>query len=156
MARVGCSERTALKDVYYQGWERSPAQVGCMRQVLRAGALGRPRGKGRRWRREVGSGWGTHVNPRLVHVNVWQKPLQYCKVISLKLIKINKKKFSKPGFSNTWTVSFQMFKLVLEKAEESEIKWPTSLDHRKSKRVPEKHLFLLYWLCQSPWLCGSQ
>ena len=27
-------------------------------------------------------------------------------------------KFSKPGFSNTWTVNFQMFKLVLEKAEE--------------------------------------
>ena len=23
------------------------------------------------------------------------------------------------------------------------------LDHGKSKRVPEKHLFLLYWLCQS-------
>ena len=30
------------------------------------------------------------------------------------------------------------------------------LDHRKSKRVPEKHLFLLYWLCQSLRLCGSQ
>ena len=30
------------------------------------------------------------------------------------------------------------------------------LDHRKSKRVPEKHLFLFYWLCQSLWLCGSQ
>ena len=34
------------------------------------------------------------------------------------------------------------------------------LDHRKSKRVPEKHLFLLYWLCQSLWLwitinCGK-
>ena len=29
-------------------------------------------------------------------------------------------------------------------------------DHRKSKRVPEKHLFLLYWLGQSLWLCGSQ
>ena len=42
-----------------------------------------------------------------------------------------------------------MFKLVLEKAEEPEIKWQTSLNHRKSKRVPEKHLFLLYWLCQS-------
>ena len=26
---------------------------------------------------------------------------------------------------------------------------------KKSKRVPEKHL-LLYWLCQSLWLCGSQ
>ena len=30
------------------------------------------------------------------------------------------------------------------------------LDHRKSKRVPEKHLLLLYWLCQSLWLHGSQ
>ena len=29
------------------------------------------------------------------------------------------------------------------------------LDHWKSKRVPEKHLFLLFWLCQSLWLCGS-
>ena len=28
--------------------------------------------------------------------------------------------------SNTWTVNFQMFKLVLEKAEEPEIKLPTS------------------------------
>ena len=39
-----------------------------------------------RW--EGGSGWGTHVNPWLIHVNVWQNPLQYCKVISLQLIKI--------------------------------------------------------------------
>ena len=30
------------------------------------------------------------------------------------------------------------------------------LDHGKSKRVPEKHLFLLYWLCQSLWLCEPQ
>ena len=37
-----------------------------------------------------------------------------------------------------------MFKLDLEKAEEAEIKLPTSLDHRKSKRIPEKHLLLLY------------
>ena len=36
-------------------------------------------------------GWGTHVNPWLIHVNVWQKSLQYCKVISLQLIKINEK-----------------------------------------------------------------
>ena len=58
--------------------------------------------------------------------------------------------------SLTRTVNFQMFKLVLEKAEEPEIKLPTSLAHGKSKRVPEKHLFLLYWRCQSLWLCGSQ
>ena len=30
------------------------------------------------------------------------------------------------------------------------------LYHQKSKRVPEKHLLLLYWLCQSLWMCGSQ
>ena len=30
------------------------------------------------------------------------------------------------------------------------------LNRYPSKRVPEKHLFLLYWLCQSLWLCGSQ
>ena len=35
---------------------------------------------------------GTHVNPWLICVNVWQKPLQSCKVISLQLIKINEKK----------------------------------------------------------------
>ena len=29
------------------------------------------------------------------------------------------------------------------------------LDHQ-SKRVPEKHLFPLYWQRQSLWLCGSQ
>ena len=38
---------------------------------------------------------GTHVNPWLIHVNVWQKPLQYCKLISLQLIKINGKKLQK-------------------------------------------------------------
>ena len=35
------------------------------------------------------------------------------------------------------------FKLDLEKAEEPEIKLPTFAGSRKSKRVPEKHLFLL-------------
>ena len=82
-ARVGCFKRTASKHVYYQVWNRSPAQVGCMRQVLRPGALGRPRGI----RRGGESGWGIHVKPWLILVNVWQKPLQYCKVISLQLIK---------------------------------------------------------------------
>jgi len=37
------------------------------------------------WDGEGGSGWGTHVHPWLIHVNVWQKPPQYCKVISLQL-----------------------------------------------------------------------
>ena len=46
--------------------------------------------------REVGggSGWGIHVNLWLIHVNVLQKPPQYCKVISLQLIKIDGKKIN--------------------------------------------------------------
>ena len=84
------SKRTVLFSQiipYYQVWNRSPVQVGCMRQVLRAGGLGWPRGMGwgRRW--EGGTGWGAQVSPWLIHVNVWQKPLQYCKVISLQIKK---------------------------------------------------------------------
>ena len=37
-------------------------------------------------------------------------------------------------------MNFQMFNLDFKKAEEPEIKLPTSMDHRKSKRVPEKNL----------------
>ena len=47
-------------------------------------------------------------------------------------------KFSKPDFSNTWTVNFQMFKLVLEKAEEPEIKLPTSAGSSKKHENSRK------------------
>ena len=47
-------------------------------------------------------------------------------------------KFSKPGFSNTWTENFQMFKLVLEKAEELEIKLPTSTGSSKKQESSRK------------------
>ena len=42
-------------------------------------------------------------------------------------------KISKPGFSNTWTMNFQMFKLDLEKTEEPEIKFPTSFGSSKKQ-----------------------
>ena len=90
--RVGCFERTALKHVYYLRVKQITSQVGCMRQVLRPCALGRPREIGGKGRWEGGLGWGIHVTPWLIDVNVRQKPLQYCKVISLQLIKINGKK----------------------------------------------------------------
>ena len=42
-------------------------------------------------------------------------------------------KFSKPGFNSTRTENFQMFKLVLEKAEKPEIKLPTSAGSQKKQ-----------------------
>ena len=58
-------------------------------------------------------------------------------------------KISTPGFNSTWMENFQMFKLDFEKAEEPEIKLPTSTGSSKKHRIPEKLLLLLYWLCQS-------
>ena len=47
-------------------------------------------------------------------------------------------KFFKTGFNSTWTVKFQMFKLVLEKAEEPEIKMPTSTGSSKKQESSRK------------------
>ena len=65
-------------------------------------------------------------------------------------------KFTKPGFSNTSIVNFQIFKLVFENAEEPEIKLPTSAGSSKKQEFQKKHLFLPYCLCQSLWMCESQ
>ena len=47
-------------------------------------------------------------------------------------------KFSKPGFSNMWTMYFLMFKLVFEKAEKPEIKLPTSNGSLKKQESSRK------------------
>ena len=53
-------------------------------------------------------------------------------------------KFSKPGFNRMQTMNFQMFMLDLEKAEGPDSKLPISVGSPKTKRVPGKHLLLLY------------
>ena len=50
-------------------------------------------------------------------------------------------KFSKQGFSNMWTENFQMFKLVLEKAAEPEIKLPTSAGSSKKWQEFQKNIY---------------
>ena len=52
-------------------------------------------------------------------------------------------KFSKPGFNNTWTMNYQMFKLILEKVEEPEIKLPTSNGSLK-KREFKKNIYFCF------------
>ena len=83
--RVGWFERIALKHVYYHMWNRSPVQVRCMRQGAQGWCSGMTLRDGMGREVRGASGWGTHVHPWLIHVNVWEKPLQYCKVISLQL-----------------------------------------------------------------------
>ena len=41
-------------------------------------------------------------------------------------------------------MNFQMFTLDLEKPEEPEIELSTSLDHRKSKRIPENNIYFCF------------
>ena len=53
-------------------------------------------------------------------------------------------KFSKPGFSNTWTVNFLIFKLVLKKAEDPEIKLPTSAGSWKKAREFQKNIYFCF------------
>ena len=69
---------------------RQGAQGWCTGMTLRDG-IGRERGEGFRM--------GNTCTPMirgLIHVNVWQKPLQYCKVISLQL-KFKKKRIKYGG-----------------------------------------------------------
>ena len=53
-------------------------------------------------------------------------------------------KFSKLGCSNTWTVTFQMFKLDLESAEEPEIKLLTSTGSLKKTRKLQKSIYFCF------------
>ena len=54
----------------------------------------------------------------------------------LKILQVSLKKFE--------IVNFQMFKLDLEKTEETEIKCQHPLDHRNSKRIPRNYLLLIF------------
>ena len=43
-----------------------------------------------------------------------------------------------------WTMNFQMFKLVLEKGEEPEIKLPTSTGSRKKQEEFQKDIYFCF------------
>ena len=71
-------------------------------------------------------GSGIQVNPWLIHVNVWQKPLQHCKVISLQLIKIFKiKKKEKKKIPWCW----ERLRVGGEGGDRGRDGWMASLTH---------------------------
>ena len=56
-----------------------------------------------------------------------------------------------PGFSNKWTMNSLMFKLVLEKAEEPEIKLPTSTGSSKKQESSRKTSISALLTMPKPW-----
>ena len=54
-------------------------------RALQTGALGQPWGMGWGGRWEGDSGWGTHVHPCLIHVNVWQNQYSTVKQNEVKI-----------------------------------------------------------------------
>ena len=86
---VGCFERTASKHVYYLGWNRSPSP-GWMHETS-ARTWCTVKTQRNQVEREVGVGIGmvNTCNSMADSCQCMTKPLQYCKVISLHLIKIN-------------------------------------------------------------------
>ena len=61
--------------------------------------------------------------------------------------------FPKQGFTvhKPWTSRYSSW--ILKRQRNRRSNYQHQLDHRSSKRGPEKYLLLLYWLSQSLWLC---
>ena len=76
-----------------------------------------------------------HSNPKEQKAKDCSK---YCTIAFISHASKVMLKFSKPGFNSMWTKTFQMFKLILEKAEEPEIKLPTSTGPSKEQESSRK------------------
>ena len=72
-----------------------------------------------------------HSNPKERQDQRMLKLLNNC-------IHLTRSKFSKSGYNNRLTMNFQMFKLILERAEEQDIKLPTSARSSKKQEGSRK------------------
>ena len=98
--------------------------------------------KAQQWSQDWKGSVFISVSKRAMPKNV-QTTVQLC---SFHVLARRCSKSFKLGFNSMWPKNLQMYKLVLEKAEESDIKLPTLLHHRKSKRISGKDLLLHHWL----------
>ena len=60
------------------------------------------------------------------------------------MLKILQMRLVRESFNSMWTKNFQMFKLDLEKAEEPEIKLPTSAGSYKKAREFQKYIYFCF------------
>ena len=110
-----------------------------MRQGAQGWCTGMPCGIGWGGRWEGGSGWGIHVYPWLIHVNVWQNLLQDSKVISLQLKQIIffKKK-------NPWNRLLHGNQRKGQKREMRVFSGKMQLQAEKSERGKRVHILSIY------------
>ena len=90
-----CGRRRGWDDMREQHWNMyiticitdDQCKFDAWSRALKAGALGQPRGMGweGKWKGSLEKQDGGHTCPWLIHVEVWQKSSQYCKVIILQL-----------------------------------------------------------------------
>ena len=80
--------------------------------------------------------------------------ISHASKVMLKILQARLQQYVNCGFPDVQAGKFEQS--CLEKAEDPEIKLPTSAGSQKKEESSRKHLFLHYWLCQSLWLCGSQ
>ena len=85
----------------------------------------------------------------IVNKRVWNAVLG-CSLKNDRMISV---RFHRKPFSIT---VIQVSVLISNAEEAAQFYEDLQEKKKKSKRVPEKHLLLLYWLCQNLWLCGSQ
>ena len=104
-----------------------------------------------------------HTHTHTIKLKLWKS------FISGVFKKWGSKSFSEHSFHNVSKVILKILQAKLQQYVNWELpdvqagfskgrgtSYQHPLDHRKSKRIPEKHLLQLRWLHQSLWQCGSQ
>ena len=86
-----------------------------------------------------------------------QKCSNYCTIalisyVSKVMLKIFQARLQQCMNCELWAIQAGFKKGSVTRVQIANICWII----KKNKRVPEKHLLLFYWLCQSFWVCGSQ
>ena len=91
------------------------------------------------WKTQQGSqGWKRSVFISIPKQDNAKECSNYLKLHSSHTLAKKCSNFSKPGSNSVWTKNFQMLKLDLEKAEEPEIKLPTSAGSSKKQESSRK------------------